>query len=63
MVEESGNSLGKLLSEIPEHIDSNNDETLCVCEVFKWKHTHGDSTPLEFETLYQLEHYNDVRED
>jgi len=62
IVEYSNNSLENLLKEVPEHLSSDNDETLAVCEVFKWKHEDGESTPTDLQVLYQIEHYNDLSE-
>lgn len=67
MVEESDNSLGRLMSEIPQHLNAGESERLCVCEVGYWTYdTNGDPTnwtPRDVTTLYEIDHYADPAED
>lgn len=66
LIEESNEDLGRLMAEVPHHLDETNDERLSVCEVLEHVvDNEGDPTdyiPTKIVTLYELDWYADPEE-
>ena len=64
MVEESSGDLEGLLAKIPEHLNGGESGTLAVCEVMSWRGSDRWELDVhEYETLYQIEYYEDPSEE
>ena len=67
MIQESDADLGKLLAEIPAHLNEGEGERLSVCQILEWVvDKEGDPTdyiPSKIRTLYEIDWYADPGED
>lgn len=67
MVEDSDNSLEKLLGRVPDHLHDGDNEVLSVLRVDRWVVVVDDDPtdfiPKDYVTLYEIHHYADPEEE